>query len=109
MSCAVWSFFKSHVRLDALPANGTVTQPAPDACTLTSVNVTSNAFASLNGLSFSITVINDVPLAGDGDVGLDELVSVADGAPPQPAALTSKARMAGNTSRMTVSSSGHRA
>jgi hypothetical protein len=36
---------------------------------LTSVNVTSKAFASLNGLSFNITVSEDVPtgeLGGDG-------------------------------------------
>jgi len=75
------------VRLDAFPENGSVTQSPPDACTLTSENVTSNAFASLNGLSFNITVSVAAPPAGDGETGFDELDPLAEVASPLQAAL----------------------
>jgi hypothetical protein len=44
-SWAVVSFSISHVRLDAPPVNGTEKRAAPDACALTSANVTNSAFA----------------------------------------------------------------
>src|SRR5262249_579006 len=69
MSCAVVSFFRSQVRLDAPDANGTrgsAPKPAPDACTVTSENVTSSAFASVNGLSLSNTLSVESPV-GDVD------------------------------------------
>src|SRR5689334_9220701 len=71
MSCAVCSFFKSHVRLDAPPANGTVVQSPPDACTLTAEKVTSSAFASLNGLSLSMIVSEPLPPGALGPDGSD--------------------------------------
>src|SRR5712691_273174 len=78
MSCAVSSFFKSHVRLETPPANGTVIQSPPDAWILTSEKVTSSAFASLNGLSFNITenveLVTGLGAGFDGDVGDDGAV-----------------------------------
>src|SRR5436853_7275079 len=68
MSCAVASFFRSQVRDVPPPENGsTVNPPAPDTCALTSENVTSSAFASLNGESFNITL--SVEPAFDGPDG----------------------------------------
>src|SRR4029077_4359230 len=45
---------------------------------LTSVNVTSKAFASLNGLSFNITVSEDVPTGELGGDGASPAVSAGD-------------------------------
>src|SRR5262245_46400149 len=70
MSCAVWSFFRSQVRLETPPANGTVIQLPPDAWILTSENVTSNALASLKGLSVNMTVKLEL-VTGLGDVEPD--------------------------------------
>src|SRR5437763_1333731 len=69
MSCAVASFFRSQVRDVPPPENGsTLNPPAPDTCALTSENVTSNAFASLNGESFNMTLRVEPAFDGpDGD------------------------------------------
>src|SRR5688572_25245671 len=49
----------SHVRLVAPPENGTFVHSPSALCALTSENVTSSDFASLNGLSLIITVSDD--------------------------------------------------
>src|SRR5256885_10184280 len=69
MSCAVASFFRSHVRVVPPPANGsTLKPPEPETCALTSEKVISRDFASLNGESFSITLSVDPEFEGpDGD------------------------------------------
>src|SRR5436190_8100544 len=69
MSCEVASFFRSHVRVVPPPANGsTVNPPVPETCALTSENVISRAFASLNGESFNITLRVEPELEGlDGE------------------------------------------
>ena len=49
----------SHVRLDAPPENGSFVHSPSALCALTSENVTSSDFASLNGLSFRSTVSDE--------------------------------------------------
>src|SRR6266853_3604170 len=54
-SCAVASFLRSQVLVVAAAANGSVFQSPPEACALTSENVTSSALASLKGESLIMT------------------------------------------------------
>ena len=69
MSCAVCSFFRSHVLDVAASANGSFVHALSAASARwvdTSEKVTSSDFASVYGLSFSISVM--VPVVPDGPV-----------------------------------------